>query len=627
MSVDRRCGVRAYLRRTLSRLRPVLGLVALFSGLATPCFAAGLPVRSGVEVSDLAKLCRPAAVQAVASRLHIKVTVKQLPRVEDANTPGGAHFVAAARGLPAYCQVTGSFVTDPKSGRTANFQATFPAAWNQKYLQLGCSGHCGQFAVSDPAAPYVTITTQGKPGEIIRQGFATFATDEGHVGFAGGTWDIKGPGRIDEAALKDFLYRADEVLARMGKELTVAFYAHATGQVRHIRYSYFCGCSGGGRDALVAASYFPQDFDGIIAGSAYANLVQVAFQAAGTSLATLRSPGAYVPPKLFAQIEPIVMAKCDALDGVKDGLIQNPGACNFTPQRDLPRCPHDKPASHCFTRAQIDTVSTLITAVTDRRGQVIQPGYSVSELQALDLAKPQHPNAPNPWVDNGNPYAGLGGLGDAVLRVFAHHDDPSFHTRSLISFGSGGAGPVTDYRIIVPGAEAARDEALLRRGIGNDPAKFAKLIGLQHKLLIWSNLSDQLLTPYMSIDLYKRLARLYGGYTKLQRNVRLFMIPGTSHCSMGGIGPGHFDALRAIENWVEKGRAPDGLIASLYNPNSPVVPAGQKPLRTMPLCKFPEMAHYLGHGNVRDAANWVCPATDRSMLKIGASGRQAGEID
>ena len=117
------------------------------------------------------------------------------------------------------------------------------------------------------------------------------------------------------------------------------------------------------------------------------------------------------------------------------------------------------------------------------------------------------------------------------------------------------------------------------------------------------DLSDEKLTPYRSINYYKQLAKLNGGYDKLQKNVRLFTIPGSGHCSMNGVGPNNFDALAAMEDWVEKGAAPDALPAQLYNPISPMVDRAKTPLRTMPLCKFSEMAHYSGKGEVKDAAN------------------------
>jgi feruloyl esterase len=315
-------------------------------------------------------------------------------------------------------------------------------------------------------------------------------------------------------------------------------------------------------------------------------------------------------------------------------LIQNPMACNFRPEKDLPRCPGDKPGEHCFTRAQVESLSTLLTAVTDHQGRVVQPGYSVSEVQGALLAPPANAGQPNPWPDAGNPATGNNGgmalLGDSVIRVFAHRNEPAFHTPSVISFGSGGKGPVTGFRVIAPAAEVAKANAAMRMGIGDIPQNAGRLIQQDRKMLIWVNLSDHLLTPYMSINYYKRLAAMHGGYAKLQKNVRLFGLPGTAHCSGGGTavppGPGSFDALSAMEDWVERGQAPDSLPATLYKTDQ-FGAHFDKPLgRTMPLCKFPEMARYSGNGDVNDAANWRCPAGDTGMLKIGLSGRQAGVI-
>jgi len=589
----------------------------------------------GLSVEDLSAKCRPEVVQKLASGLSTGVTVAQLPdnHLPGPILPGGTRYTPAANGLPAYCQVTGSFVTNPATGKTAGFLATFPANWNGKYLQVGCGGHCGTFAVSDPATPVITITTQGKPGDIIRRGYATLATDEGHVGFASGKWAIKGTGEIDRDAVDDLLYRAHKVLSNVGKEFTQAFYA-GTGQPQpEISRSYFAGCSGGGRDALVAASYFPEAFDGIIAGSPYADMVGTALQGTGMSLATLRSAGADITPELVALIDPIVKAQCDALDGVKDGLIQNPMACDFRPEKDLPRCPGDKPGADCFTSAQIETISTVLTAVTDGQGAIVQPGYSVSELQAAFRLSPvpEDRNVADPWPDTGNPATGSGGmgtLGNATLKVLANGNDPDFQTRSILSFGSGGEGPVTGYRVIVPRAEVEHAEAALRMGIGAIPENARKLIEQDRKLLIWHNFSDQLLTPYMSVNYYKQLAALYGGYQKLQDNVRLFPLPGTAHCSGGLLaGPGSFDALAAMERWVEKGEAPNALLAEQYPATQFGADFSRPPVRSMPLCQFPQMARYSGKGDVNDAANWQCPHGDTGMLKLGESGRQAGVME
>ena len=527
-----------------------LGMLGMGTALANPAHSAS----AGATVPDLEGFCRAERVQAAVGKLSPSVTIREVKNPAGPALPGGAKFTAATQEAQAYCQVTGSFVTSQKSGKTANFLATFPARWNGKYLQMGCSGHCGQFAVSNAATPYVTVTTQGYPGEIIGKGYASFATDEGHEGFAGGTWAINGPGQVDREAIEDLYYRADQVLAKLGKQFTVSFYSEASKHAQTISRAYFNGCSGGGRDAFVAASYFPQEFDGIIGGSAY-NASGTPLQFAGVALATLRSDAAAVSPELIKLIDPIVKAQCDKLDGVEDGLIQNPMACNFRPERDLPRCDGNAPQGQCFSDAQIETISALLTAVTDEHGNVVQPGFSVSEVQAASFLTPQRPAdlaAPDPFPnsDNGSLTGGYWPLADAFLKVFIHGNDPNFYTRSLISFASGGAGPITNFHIVVPATEVARIKADARMGIGHFPENAANLLKLNRKFLIWHNLSDQVLTPYMSVNYYKELAKRSGGYPKLQANVRLFGIPGSGHCSGSGVGPDNFDALTAMEDWV-----------------------------------------------------------------------------
>lgn len=603
--------------------------IALISGCTAQKISDPITVAPAAAPRSLADVCTGGAVQAIAASLSSKVTVGKI-----ANQPGpfyadGAKYFPAKGDVPAYCQVTGSYVTNPATGKTSNFLATFPENWNGKYLQLGCAGHCGTFAVSNPAMFTITITNQGTPGQIIRKGYAAFATDQGHTDMTGGSWAIKGPGQVDEDAITDYLWRSSKVLTQMGKDFTRAFYAGETGEPAAISRSYMSGCSGGGRDALVAASYFPEEFDGIIAGSPY-NLMGRAFHGVGTSLATLRAPDAGISKPLLTLLNSKVMAQCDGLDGVTDGLIQNPMACNFSPERDLPKCAGDTPGDQCFTKSQVETISTVLTAVTDERGNLVQPGYSVSEvLGDFAPAGPADPAAADPWPDNVMG-SGMWALGNAAIKVFAHQNDPAFSTRSIVSFRDGGPGRITGFRVVVPQAEVARAMAVGRLGIGHFPENYSKLIRQNRKLLIWHNLSDEKLTPYMSVNLYKQLAARNGGYARLQEDVRMFGLPGTAHCSGGGlpVGPGSFDALSAMENWVEKGVGPNGLLATLYQPTAIGSVDYSKPLgRTMPLCKFPEMAKYSGSGDVKDAANWHCPSGDRSMLTLGESGRRAGVID
>ena len=299
----------------------------------------------------------------------------------------------------------------------------------------------------------------------------------------------------------------------------------------------------------------------------------------------------------------------------------------------MPKCDGGN-AGQCFTPEQAETVSTLLTAVTDEDGRLVQPGFSISDLQAMSFITPKRPadlaaRDPFPGSDTGDVNsAGYWPLADANLKVFAHKNDPGFFTRDTMRFQRGGAGAITGYRIVVPSSEVMLVRQSARMGIGHFPANFGRFIRQDRKFLMWHNLSDNVLTPYMSINFYKQLARMHGGYGRLQRNVRLFGLPGTGHCSMSGEGPNTFDALTAMENWVEKGIAPDALPAVQYPVNAMGLKAFDRPQgRAMPLCKFPEMARYKGSGDVRDAASWECPPGDTRMLQVGESGREAGVIE
>ena len=577
--------------------------IAGMGGAAQPTDSAVKPVK---VIADLQASCNPEAMQAVASTLTSTTVTVQ--KTANGVFPTATRFVPAKGALPAYCQVNGSFVTNPKTGKTANFLATFPANWNGKYLQSGCSGHCGQFYVSNPALPTITVTAQGDPDEIIGKGYAHFATDEGHVGMDGGKWAVRKDGTVDQDYVDDFLYRADRVLAGMGKEFTTKFYAKASGSPAKLSRAYFNGCSGGGRDALVVASYFPEKFDGIVGGSPY-DIVGVGIQSSAIGLLAAQDPKSVISPAQLAFMDTIVKAKCDDADGVKDGVIQNPAACNFRPERDLPVCTGDTAGEQCFTKSQIHMLSLITSAVTDEKGKVLQPGYTVSELQV-----------------GGGP--GLSALGDATQKIFVHRNDPSFSIASNYTFREGGPGPVGGFHAVYPASEAAKLKADLALGVGHDVANSDRLMKSRTKMLMWHNFSDEALTPYMSVNYYKALAKKYGGYANLQQKVRLFMIPATAHCSITGNGPNSFDALSAMEYWVERGQAPEALRAKVmarqFTPGAPPAAAMKFPNSTQVLCKFPEMARYSGQGDVKDAANWSCPADDKRLLTLGESGRQAG---
>ena len=196
------------MHRSLRRGGALVAGFALVAGTGS-AGQPGAPVVAG-DAGGLQGACNAATMQAVADGLAVKVTVGRISNAAGPGFADGTRYYAATAKVPAFCQVTGSFVTNPASGKTANFLATLPAAWNGKYLQLGCGGHCGMFAVSNPAMPTITITNQGLPGDVIRKGYAAFATDEGHLQMTAGTWAVRASGEVDDDAITDFLCRGGQ---------------------------------------------------------------------------------------------------------------------------------------------------------------------------------------------------------------------------------------------------------------------------------------------------------------------------------------------------------------------------------------------------------------------------------
>jgi feruloyl esterase len=550
-------------------------------------------------------------MQQIASKLARGVVVKQIP-----NGPqfaGGVKYVAAAGKTPAYCQVTGSYTTNPKSGKTSNFIATFPAQWNGKYLQLGCSGLCGYLLMNDPATPPITVTAQGYPGQLIQKGYATFGNDLGHV-LPGPTsmssdWMKRPDGSVDADALDDYLYRSDRVMADVGKAFTHAFYAAKAGKPVKIEKSYFMGCSQGGREALIAATRFPDQFDGVIAGSPVSNLSGTIWANTGRGLAAQKAQATKLTPGQIEMLKGRMIAQCDAVDGVKDGLIQNPAACGFNPAHDLPICKTGHTDDNCVSEAQAHVISAWLTGATDEASHLVQPGYALIE-PGDSLVTPVPAELPL----------------DADLRSIV---GSAFAGKPLLDFKEGGTGTIDAFHVVVDTAAYQKYYDLMRPGTV-EAEDFTTLLNSKSKLLWYHNLSDPALTPYMSINRYERVAELNGGFARVQKQIRLFTIPSTGHCGMGGDGPGNFDAIGALEDWVEHDRAPNALIARRNDPATSNLLAGQidwskPPIRTMPLCAFPQMAHYKG-GDVNAATSWECNAADERMLQVGVTGRQAGVV-
>lgn len=480
-----------------------------------------------------------------------------------------------------YCQVRGTVTTTGEGAPegSARFEVRMPQNWNGKCLFYGVGGLAGSIPPNPDAF------------RAVGQGYAIAITDAGHE--AAGTdarWALTADGKPDEAKIADYYFRAAHDVTLASKELVRKHYAS------DIRQAYFAGCSNGGRMALMEAQRFPDDYDGIIAGAPFMSVRAI--------LQPLRvmkgeKEAGYIPPKLWPAIDEALNANCDAADGVKDGLIQNPGKCSFDPVSMI--CKNGA-TEGCLTPDQATTLKRYMEAVRDRRGRLVQPGFSITNGDGrggmiawnTGAVMPDYQN-PERWTEN----APAGWLFANHITQYLVERNPKYDS---LEFDISPDGVIGDAALKLFDERTGTADA-------DDPSHLLPFIRKGKKLLIYHGFSDPALTPYRSMIYYEKLADLTKGYPALQKNVRLFMVPGMQHCG-GGPGPNSFDTLTPLDQWVAKGVAPESIEAK----------NGE---RTMPLCKFPEMAKYKGSGDVKDAANWSCSAAP-SMLEVGADGSLAG---
>jgi len=556
-----------------------------------------------------------------------------LGALNELGVPGVQVFAAidtpAAGATPEFCDVFGAVTTTGQGAPDglAQFEMQLPANWNHKFYFKGIGGFAGIAVVAFGADNPVDAA------QALPKGYATVITDTGHTGhglnaqdFTGivtdARWALNPDGSPNEAALTDYYFRATHDVTVAGKQLVEGFYGQGK-----IREAYFDGCSNGGRMALMEASRFPDDFDGIVAGDPFMSIRSIA---GGPNFHKQQfSPDAFISFAQLAMIDQAVLASCDALDGVKDGLIQNPAACNFAPKSLL--CKMGQ-TTNCLTAEQVTTLTAYFTGGRDDDGNVVYPGFTVSDLSGNDgeaawtngfflpgQALPGGGTFPlagsEPWGNIGFTPAPLGWqFVDHAIKFFVERD-PNFN---MFNFGGSTIAPLSD-------ATLSLFDRRTEAGDADDPAKFDPFIDKGRKLLVYHGFSDPALTAIRSIQWYEGLANRQGGIEELQENVRMFLVPGMHHCG-GGPGPNSFDTLTALENWVEHGEAPEGIIATKFVNDTP----SQGVARTMPLCKFPEQARFIGNpekasaSEIDNAENWTCSPHDRSLLRVGTNGVMAG---
>jgi len=517
--------------------------------------------------------CLAAASQAAPSCTIEALSALQIP---DITITQATPMVATAT-LPAFCDVQGTVVTKGagQAPGSARFALQLPQKWEGRFLFLGVGGNAGNLT---PSANPVDRA------QALAKGYATILTDTGHIG--DGTtakWTRLPDGRADTAKMVDFFHRAAHDVTVAGKALVSTYYA---GKINH---AYFDGCSTGGRMALMEAARYPDDYDGVISGDPMMSFHTYTARAV-VQKAALSSPNAYMSPALLAEIDTRVRAKCDAIDGLQDGLIQNPAACPVK-AADLLCKPGETTA--CLNPDQMQVLKTYTSPFHDRHGKTVFGPWAITDLAGAqgvpfnvtgrakpDVSTPANPwkadlaQAPRSWVlvqEMLTFYLGLGATAD-VLQL---DNDPRTN--------------------LVGDKMMAMMKATYAEGEARDPAKLKKFLAAGRKLILYHGTSDPSIPASQSIAFYQELTKLHGA--KLPANARLFLVPGMHHCG-GGPGPDQFDTLSALEAWAERGQAPASIVAS----TKPDV----TPAHRLKLCPYPQQARFSGKGDTLDPANWTC---------------------
>jgi hypothetical protein len=473
--------------------------------------------------------------------------------------------------LPAFCRVMADLA--PSADSDIKIEVWLPlSGWNGKFRGQGNGGFAGEIDYDNLAFS-------------LTQGYATGGTDTGHAApNIDASWALGHPEKV-----ADFGYRAIHEMTQKSLAIVAAYYGSSA------KRSYFASCSDGGREALMEAQRFPADYDGILAGAPANNWSRLLTNAAHNAQGFMLDRASYISPAKLAAISSAVVAACDAADGVSDGILNDPRQCRFDPAAMLCKQGDSGLASsdQCLTASQVAAMKSLYAGAHDSAGKLVFPGY----LPGSEVGF----NGWATWI--------TGPVPDRTLMLafgYGYFSDMVYGDSKwdLKSFN------------VDDGLKAAVEKTSQALDSTNPDLKpFADRGG---KLILYHGWNDPAISALNTIDYYQNVLSVTGE-PKTESFVRLYMAPGVQHC-LGGPGPDSFgqfgwtpnggpndpqhDMYSALEQWVEKGVAPDKVIATKYEGE------GSKRHQTMtrPLCPFPEAAKYKGSGDTSDAANFVCAA-------------------
>ena len=445
--------------------------------------------------------------------------------------------------IPAHCQADA--VINERTGAGGKtygigFAVALPENWNNRFLFQGGGGYNGSVR-----PPLGGAAAGDNPG--LARGFAVVSTDSGHKG---ATFDTSY--NVDQQASLDFAQVAVGRVTELAKQIVTQYYGQPA------RYSYFVGCSTGGREGMLMTQRYPSYFDGVVSGDP---AMRTGFSQIGNNWAAVAfneiapkdDAGRPQPNKVFSESDKKLIVNgilnaCDANDGLKDGMVFNTRACKFDP--DVLTCRGAK-TDACLTSRQTGALKKAFAGPRNSKGDLVYHlnNYDAGIVNLLPGSNPRAANAPAPPMsidDDQRLFALLGNPLEAIT-------DTTW--TNLSSFSAHGG-----------------------------------------KLLFYHGMSDQAFSAMDTLDYYLKMAQANGGMDQVENWSRMYLVPGMYHCRGGEFALDNFDLLTAVVNWVEKGTAPDSVIAT----------GKAFPGRSRPLCAYPKYAYYKGEGDPQDAKNFEC---------------------
>jgi len=464
--------------------------------------------------------------------------------------------------LPAFCRVVAH--AKPTADSDIIIEIWMPlTAWNGKFQGLGNGGFAG-------------LIDTFEMGAAVAKGYAAAATDAGHSGSPiDAAWALGHPEKI-----ADFGYRGIHEMTRIAKLVLPQFYGSAP------NHAYFAACSDGGREALMEAQRYPDDYDGILAGAPANNWTDLLSLAAFDTQTLTATPAAFIPQVKIGPIAAAVNAACDKLDGVADGILNDPRQCHFDPASI--ECKDGEDRDTCLTSAQVATLKTLYAGLHDANGKQIFPGYLPGSEGGF--------NGWGSWITGPAPErSAMAAFGKGYFSDMVYDNkDWSFKSFKL----------ATDLQTAKDKTAAALDAT------NPDLSAFHKHGG---KLILYHGWNDPAIPALSTVNYYEQvIAKM--GRDHADSFVRLYMLPGMQHCG-GGPGPDMFgqsldwsqddpqhNIRITLENWVENGTSPATLIASKMGTGA----SQSTTVMTRPICPYPQAAQYKGSGDTNSAENFTC---------------------